>query len=253
MATGTQLDIANRLRSVIPASWFPDPATNEWGFLQGFANMASWAYGLIAFAKLQTRISTASGIFLDIMALDFFGRGYGRAGQTDTAFRAGIKKEILRPRGTRPAVIQAVTDLTGHAPVVFYPNLSSDTGGYGITNTGAGGFVCGYGVSGRYGSMLMPYQALVDIQRPSQSGIAFVPGYGVTSTASSFSIGGYGVASEYATAAQVTGAVTDAQIYARVASIIPEGVIAWVGLSGASPFPPGGLGLNPLGEFALGS
>lgn len=233
--TGSDIDIRQRIKSVIPASWFPPPtATLEPNFvalIEAFAGVASWVYGLIGFAKLQTRISTASGIFLDLMALDFFGRGYGRGGQTDAAFSSGIKKEILRPRGTRPALVLAMSDLTGRTPIVFYPNLSSDTGGYGITRTASGGFVCGYGVSGRYGSALMPYQALVNAFRPTESGVPFVPGYGVKSSSTGYSIGGYGVAAEYATASQVIGAVTDSQIYERIASIIPEGVIAWTSIS----------------------
>jgi hypothetical protein len=130
--TGDQRDIAQRLKSVLPASWFPDPASNEWAFLQGFANISSWLYGLITFAKQQTRVSTASGIFLDLMAFDFFGRAYGRSPlQTDASFSAGIRATLLAPKATRPGLVYALTQLTGRAPTIFYPAWGPDTGGYG--------------------------------------------------------------------------------------------------------------------------
>lgn len=219
MSTGDQADIARRLKQILPPSWFPDPAPNLWAFLQGFSNVAAWLYSLVAFARLQTRISTASGFFLDLMSFDFFGRNFPRspALETDLAFSTGIKKELLRVRATRAGLIQALVDLTGRAPLVFEPQNASDTGGYGVD--------LGYDLRGGYGSMLMPYQALVTAYRPSSSGIPGVAGYG-------FAYGGYGLgAIEWGDVSYIIGAVTDAQIYARIASVTPQGVVAWTRLS----------------------
>lgn len=224
MSTGDQQNVAWRLSQLLPPSWFPDPATNKWGFLQGFAAVAAWCYGLISFAKLQTRISTATGFFLDLMAYDFFGRNYGRGiGMSDALFAIGIKHELLRVRATRAGLTQALIDLTGRAPLIFEPTRPLDTGGYG--------YACGYSVAGAYGSMLMPYQALVTAFRPATSGIPAVPGYGVTSTAVGFNLGGYSLSGEYADLSQIVGPVTDAQIYARIDSVKSIATIPWTHLS----------------------
>ena len=224
MATGSQSDIANRLAQVLPPSWFQSGLTNEPALLQGVGNIMAWVYSLISFAKLQTRISTATGFFLDLMALDFFGRNYGRSvGMTDAVFATGIKKELLRPRGTRAALAQALTDLTGRAPKIFVPSNAPDTGGYH--------YACGYSLAGGYGSLLMPFQSLVVAYRPSTSGVPFIPGYGTITTAGGYSIGGYSTTGEYSDISYIVGPVTDAQIFARVASVAPIGTIPWTRLS----------------------
>lgn len=216
MATGDSNDIIARLKTVLPLRWFPDVSPLLDGVLAGFANVAAFAYTQIQYVKLQTRISTATDGFLDLIAYDYLGLVYKRGTMTDTAFRAGIKKEILRPRVTRSALIQALIDLTGRAPIIFEPAKPGDTGGYGIAR--------GYGVAGAYGSLLMPYQALVTAFRPSSAGIPSVDGYGGT-------IGGYGVGSlKYSQTSDIIGQVTDPQILARVATIIPYGTVAWTAI-----------------------
>jgi len=223
--TGTQGNISDRLKSILPPSWFPFPnAPNTFDFLQGFASIASGLYSLIVFAKLQTRISTATGFFLDLMSFDFFGRAFPRnPGESDAAFSAGIKKELLRVRATRQGISQALIDLTGQTPIIFEPTKPSDTGAYR--------YAMGYSIAGRYGSMLMPYQALVNAFRPGESGIPSVAGYGSP-------YGGYGVgAIEYADLSMIVGAVTDAQIFARVASVMAEGTMPWTNISNAPGTP----------------
>src|SRR5438105_4818067 len=102
MATGDQHNVASRLRQLLPPSWFPDLAPNLWALLQGAGNVFAWLYALISFAKLQTRISTATGFFLDLMGLDFFGRNFPRMkGQSDASYSAAMKKELIRERVTR--------------------------------------------------------------------------------------------------------------------------------------------------------
>lgn len=230
---GDQKDIADRLKTVIPASWFPNPnAPNEFALLQAFSNVAAFIYGLAVFAKLQTRISTASGFFLDLMAFDFFGRTFARGAiQSDDSFRAGIKAQLLIAKATRPGLIAALTQLTGRAPKIFYPSSSLDTGGYGITSTVAPGFVMGYGLSGFYGSMLMPFQALVTAFRPGTSGIPNIPGYGSRTAAAGFFIAGYGITGEYADISNIIGAVTDAEIFAAVSNTAPVGTVPWTRIS----------------------
>jgi len=231
MANGDQSDIAGRLSSILPPSWFPAGSANETALLQGPAAVLSWCYSLIVAAKTQIRIATASGMFLDLMAFDFFGRAFmRRPGQSDASLSTGIRKELLRARGTRPAMVQALVDLTGVAPSIFEPTKPSDTGGYQNA--------LGYGLAGGYGSMLMPFQCLLTAYRPATSGIPFAPGYGN-------SAGGYGIADEYASIANVVGAVTDAQIYARIASIASIGTVPWTQLLPSAP-----IAKTPPNKFA---
>jgi hypothetical protein len=84
----------------------------------------------------------------------------------------------------------------------------------------------GYGLAGAYGSLLHNYQAFVTAYRPSGSGIPYVQGYGT-------SPGGYATPSRaaYANIGQMTAGVTDAAIYAAIASVLPVATIAWVAIS----------------------
>ena len=159
MATGDQQDVSNRLIAVLPP-WFPAGAAYVLTVvLQGPAWVGALVYGLIAFAGQQTRIATASGGWLDLIAYDFFARTLIRAsGQDDTAFRSHIQRELLRPRATRPALVAAVLDLTATTPVVFEPWRPSDCGAYGY-----GGL--GYNVAGGYGSLALPAQCFVRVTR----------------------------------------------------------------------------------------
>lgn len=223
MATGDQTDMLGRLKSYLPRGWFPSVTPILDGVLSGPANALAFVYSMLTYARLQTRIATVSDGFLDMAAYDFFGLAFQRnTNESDAAFRVRLRAEVLRPRATRAALVKALVDLTGNTPIIFEPSRPADTGAYGVLG--------GYGVAGRYGSMLMPYQCLVTVVRPTGLGIPTIAGYGSPS-------GGYGVGnSEYADLSQMVGGVTDAQIYARVASIIPTATIAWTRLTGyASP------------------
>src|ERR1700759_724547 len=81
---GDQQDMAARLRTVLPTHWFPDVAPVLDGLLNGLATGWSSIYNLRQYVKAQTRIGTASDIWLDIVALDFFGsRVARRVNQSD--------------------------------------------------------------------------------------------------------------------------------------------------------------------------
>ena len=126
-----------RMRAVIPVRWFPDEAPILNGVLSGLGAAWAWAFDLLSHVKAQTRLATASGVWLDVIAQDFCGaRLMRRGGEGDDAFRNRIRRELLRERGTRSAVVAVLEDLTGRTPDVFEPGLTSDTGGY---NSAAGG------------------------------------------------------------------------------------------------------------------
>lgn len=215
MATGDQSDILQRLKATLPR-WFGDSTPILDALLQGLAWSGSFVYSLWAYAKLQTRIKTATDGWLDIIAADFFGSSLQRqANQSDASFRARIIINLIRERATRAGIVKVLQDLTGRTPIIFEPQRPADTGAYSAPNSG-------YGAAGGYGSLLLPCQAFVTAFRPTGTGIPLVAGYGI-------STGGYGVASraELASMDMIQGAVTDADIYAAVDSVKVAGTTAW--------------------------
>ena len=218
--TGDQTDCANRIKSLLPAHWFVEPTPILDGVIAGLAWSLSLVYSLIQYAKLQTRISTATDGFLDLISFDYFGAALPRRQQEhDSPFRTRILASLLRERATRKGMVLALQALTGRTPWIFEPARPADTGAYN-TNT------LGYGVAGGYGSLALPAQAFIIAYRPSSSGIPFVAGYGS-------SPGGYGTASraEWASLSMVQGFVTDADIFATVDAAKAAGTSMWTQLS----------------------
>lgn len=217
--TGDQQDVFARIKSTLPR-WFGDSTPVLDSVVSGFAAVLSNIYALYAYAKLQTRILTATGGFLDLIAGDFLGdKLHRKSNETDAQYRARIRINLFRERGTRAGLVKVLTDITGRAPTVFEPQRPADTGAYG-------GPAIGYGMAGGYGSLLLPAQCFVTIYRPATSGVPNVAGYGI-------STGGYGQASQadYATLSQVQGYVTDADLYAAADSVKPAGTVVWATIS----------------------
>jgi hypothetical protein len=220
MATGDANDCLTRIKSLLPNRWFPDSTPVLDALLAGAAWALSLIYSLVQYAQIQTRIATATDGFLDLISFDFFGNNLPRNQQElDAPFRARILATLLRPKATRPGMISVLTALTGRAPIIFEPARPLDTGAYGAS-------ICGYGVAGGYGSLLLRAQAFIVAFRASSSGIPFVAGYGSSS-------GGYSTASraEWCSLSQIQGAVTDSDIFATVASTEAAGVQCWTRLS----------------------
>jgi len=221
---GDPEDMRARLKSVLPARWFSDQSPVLDGILAGLA--AGWAgsYVLLQYAKSQTRIASATGIWLDVIAKDFFGqRLQRRTGQSDDAFRPRIQRELFRERGTRAAISSVLRDLTGRTPVIFEPARSADTGGYASKAAPTSGLA--YGRAGGWGSLLLPFQCFVTAYRPVGSGIALVNGWGAPA-------GGFGMGTiEYASLSLVQGQVTDDDIHAAIASVLPAATVAWTQIS----------------------
>jgi hypothetical protein len=218
--TGDQQDMLSRLRTALPTRWFPDDAPILTGLLSGLASAWSWTHDMLQCVVAQTRIATATDIWLDIIAQDYFGsRVTRRAGQSDTVFRDHVRRELFRERGTRAAVVSVLQDMTGRTPAVFEPGNTTDTGGYRSLNGAGGGMA--YGVAGGWGSLGLPFQCFITAYRPTGSGIAVVAGWGGP-------CGAYGHgAIEYASLAMVQGQVTDADIYTAIADVLPVATIGW--------------------------
>ncbi len=237
MATGDQTDAAARARGTLPGAWFPDTAAGAPsatpvldGALAGPAWGWSWLYGLLGYVGDQHRIETSTDSNLDLIGGDYFGTGLlRRTGEADAAYRQRILANLLAPRGTRAAVIEVLTQLTGKPPTVFEPARPADTGAWGHiggpTVTGLG-----YNIAGGYGDLLLPAQFFVTVERPVGGGIAFAAGWNTGAA-------GWGVGSgpmEYASMAQIANEVTDADIYNAVNLSRPAGVTAWVAITGTN-------------------
>lgn len=216
--TGDTNDMLIRLKTTLPARWFADDTPILDGVLTGLASVWSWLYAALVYAKNQTRLSTATDSFLDMISNDLLGSTLPRrVAEPDIVFRSRIQHELLRERGTRYAVISALTDLTARPPVVFEPARPADTGAY----NGA----LGYGLAGGWGSVTMPFQCFVTAFRATGSGIANVAGYGQAA-------GSYGFGTiEYASLSMLTGEITDIDIMNTIARVMPVSTIAWTRIS----------------------
>lgn len=219
--TITQDDMLNRQKAVIPPGWFPSDTPVLDGLLSGFAAVAKHLYDLIEYSRLQTRIGSASDGFLDLIAFDFFGqRIRRRPGQTDESMRAMILKEVLRIRGTRKGLENAIKDLTG-TPVstveLFDPR---DCGGY---DTG----YLGYDTAGLWGSVTNPRQILLNAQQPAGAGLPGAPGL-------DDGLGGYDTPPEqWGDQSMVVGPVTTQDIYDTINATRAAGVTVWTKIGDA--------------------
>lgn len=221
--TGDQNDMVSRLQTLLPARWFPDDAPVLATVLSGLASAWSWLYGMVQFATAQTRISTATGVWLDMISFDLFGNALlRRVAESDSSFRQRIQNEVLRPRGTRESITKVLVDLTGNEPEIFEPARPADTGGYGGAPDQV--FGLGYGCAGAWGSLQLPFESFITAFRPTNSGIAQVDGWGQPA-------GGYGAgAIEYGSLEMIEGQITDQDVYSSIASCLPVASTAWVSL-----------------------
>ena len=194
MAIGDNNDMLARLRFELPPWFNNDSSPILDAVLYGWGATWAFIYSLYAYAKLQTRILTATDGWLDLIAGDFFGNGLLRyTGQSDSSYRSRIVASIFRERATRYAITKICQDITGRTPIVIEQSRILDFGIYGAP-------VSFYGATARYGSLLLTtkYQCFVKVYRP-------LPGtewYGLT----------------------------DADIYAALDSVRPVDVTIWAQL-----------------------
>ncbi len=224
---GDQVDIAGRLRSVLPSRWFGDTTPVLDTLLNAIAAGWAYSYQFLQYTRTQARLGTASGVWLDLIARDFFGNVLSRApGETDDVFRLVVRRDILRPLGTRAALTAAVADLTGRPPIIFEPRNTRDTGGYAQLDPSGmvpGGGI-GYCTGGGWGSLALPFQFFVTVFRPRGNGVANVSAWCLNG-------GGYGIgAIEYADIDIIQGHVNDVEIENVLVRTAPAGVVVWVNI-----------------------
>ncbi len=237
MATGSSADIQARIAGAPPygvlPKWWAWVAPVRDALIGGASDLLASCYSFIAYVKTQTRLWTATGVFIDIFGFDFLGLAVVRmAGESDAVYAARVRKEILRERVTRSGMVQALTDLTGQQPNIFEPWNTNDAGAW---NTGAlawsGG---GAGGAGAWGSTLMPNQVMIIVYRSSTVGVGLANyggwshGTGSSATPSNggWNTGGVG----WSSAAMALGGITDQDIYDCINLTKPVGVVVWVSI-----------------------
>ena len=207
--TGDPPDILSRLKAALPTRWFPDKTPVLDAVMTGLAMAWSELYSFLTDVRQQSRIMTASGLFLDMASRDFFAmRLPRRPTEPDPSFRLRILQALRREHATRNALAAVLHDLTGHDPVIFEASRPADTGAYA---TGS----LGYGVAGAWGNLNTPFQVFVTAHRPNSNGVANVAGYGT------------GGPLARAGLADIGGQVTDGDIYTAILSVIPTASTAW--------------------------
>jgi hypothetical protein len=215
--TGDANDMLTRLKALLPTRWFADSNPIRDAVLSGFATVLALVYSLLQYVRLQTRIGTASDGFLDLISFDYFGGILpSRQQEKDDPFRGRILATLLREKVTRNGMIAALVNLTGRTPIIFEPARPEDTGGWSIA--------WGWDTAGGWGALDLRAQVFITAFRPDGSGIPNAAGWDA-----SYGCWGGGY-SEWADLAQVQGFVTDADIFATIAAVKPEGVTAWTQL-----------------------
>ena len=207
MATGDVGDVLARLRSTLPP-WFParGSAPIVDAALTGIATLQSYVYSLIQYARAQSRIKTATGAWLDLIAWDYLGPTFTRrSSESDASFRARILAFLLIPRNTIAGITAMLIALTGRTPAIIEP--ASNIGGWDI------GFFA-FDTSGCWGGSGL----LITAFRPPGQGIPLVDG--LDGYAGGFDVGSI----EWTDGSAVTGQVTDAEITQRVRQWVAAGV-----------------------------
>ena len=216
--------IVNRIKALLPARWFGEDTPILDSVLNPLATGWLRLFDLLDYARMQTRITTAFDTWLDLIARDYFGhRITRRRWESDTSFRYRIKIELLRDRCTRLSIFNLLQDLTGRTPMIFEPTNPQDTGCYGSL-AGAESGHAGYGASGGWGSLKLPFQVFVRALRPSAEGIATINGW-------RGSTGGYGIGfSAYADLAMHSSQMLDSEMCRNISRVAPAGTIVWTAI-----------------------
>lgn len=125
---------------------------------------------------------------LDLISQDFFGGLLPRRPQElDDSFRSRILSTVMKPKATRPAMLQALTNLVQPAfiqagvpfvaPEIYEPWYPADNGGYNDYQALAFGTAGGFNGIGAYGTGSNPYTCTIYVFLPQANGLGGHPGY----------------------------------------------------------------------------
>lgn len=215
-----------RLRALLPSGWFATETPVLDSVLSGPATAWAYVLAMAEYARLQLRIHSATGQWLDTMAKDFLGnRVKRRLREQDEHLRERVLHELLRERTTRAAVTRVLTDMTGREPVIFEPAHCGDTGAYRAAWPGGNhGGGLAYGLAGGWGSLDHPFQVFVTALRPGLESVAYGIGWGD---------GAYNHnLTAYANLEAARAGVTDEDITHATRDAMPAATIAWLRIAG---------------------
>lgn len=218
MATGDVADCTARIAATLPP-WVPTSLPIINAVLTGLGKGFSHVYHLISFVRTQSRIATATGGFLDIIAADFFGTNMlRRAAEPDSVYQARLLKELLRPRVTLAAIKQMLIDLTGRTPSIIVPGNPGNIGGLDIGTLALDTDGCSIfaGVNN---------QIFITAFRPIGNGVPLVSG--LDSFPSGLDVGNISLVD----LSQITGPLTDAEITAQILRTVAAGIDAEISIS----------------------
>lgn len=208
MTITTRQQIVERILGYLPP-WFGDQAPVLNAFLQGAGSVYAFLYNDLTYAKLQERILTATGEFLDFIAFDFFLDKLLRCpGESDDAYRQRILKMIFQERATFNGMFTALKNLTGRDPVI----LEAFNNGDNYYNHGFYNHV--------YAGFNAPYQAWIIAYRPipiSTNGTIYL-NQTAFATAESY----------YGAAADTVTCISDDDIYYTIDITKPAGTLMHV-------------------------
>lgn len=139
-----------------------------YGLFSGMAANLQMINDYLVYAFDAARIQTATGEALDLCAVDYYGiNGLPRkTAESDDSYRARIMAGLFIPYTTKEAFVQAITALTGVAPVLVEGWRVDQTSAYDWSY---------YDVNiperpGLYGDTNLPYQVFVTATLPSPTG-----------------------------------------------------------------------------------
>lgn len=226
MALYDQDDMAGRLLTTLPRPWFSDAAKASggtlWAVLEGFGVGHAQFYQIIQTLKANDRLLTTLDLgVLQQFAQDFFGPdGFPpMSGELLNAYRSRIRAHFFIPGGTRQAIITAVTNLTGKAPIsIVEPWNPNDCGAWDVGNTG-------WDIEGHWGSLDIPWEGFVQVERPLA---AVNNGQPVYSAWDGYA--GFDTDLAYYTDNLSSQIISDAVIYAAIQAAKAYGTEVWVQL-----------------------
>lgn len=128
---------ASRMAALFPRGWAGDDAKqtgNVYSLLLSIGTELAVLQNEVQYALAAQRLQTETSPELNYASADFLGDLLPRpSGLTDAAYAEEIIAALFQPAATRPALQQALYDLTGVLPRLMEPWNPSDTGalGYG--------------------------------------------------------------------------------------------------------------------------
>lgn len=192
--------IIDRLRSLLPKGWFPPAAQSP--NLQAVLSMPGAAFAdvwaAIVDAQTETRIRTASGFWLDLIALDYFGtRVQRKPKQSDANFRLVILAQIFQVRVTRAGMIGVLANFNITPVWIFEFWDANVSDGVAPSPSAAGGMFLDYSIIGDFPER--HHEFMVKCPPP----VAGEPGFGGLDT--TFVTDTYGAAYGYAGQSVING------------------------------------------------